>query len=98
IMIIPEIDTPGHTNAALASYPELNCNGKAPALYTKTAVGFSSLCINKDITYKFTDDVIRELAAITPGPYIHIGGDEAHSTKKPDYIKFVAKIQDIVQA
>jgi len=97
ITIIPEIDMPGHTNAALASYPELNCNNKAPALYTKTEVGFSSLCVRKDTTYKFIDDVVRELAALTPGPYIHLGGDESHATKKDDYISFIDKVQDIVQ-
>lgn len=98
VMIVPEIDTPGHTNAALSSYPELNCDDKAPALYEGTEVGFSSFCIKKDITYKFLDDVIRELAGITPGPYIHIGGDEAHSTPKEDYKYFIERIQQIVYA
>jgi len=98
IMIVPEIDMPGHTNAALASYAELNCNGKATELYTGTRVGFSTLCTNKEITYKFIDDVVRELAALTPGPYIHIGGDESHSTKKEDYIPFINKVQEIVLA
>ena len=96
ITIIPEIDIPGHTNAALASYPELNCNGKAPELYTGTDVGFSTLCIKKELTYKFVDDVIRELAAITPGPYIHIGGDESHVTPLEEYIPFINRVQDIV--
>lgn len=96
IMVVPEIDMPGHTNAALASYAELNCNGKATELYTGTEVGFSTLCTDKEITYKFVDDVFRELAAITPGPYLHIGGDESHATKKKDYIKFVNRVQDIV--
>jgi hexosaminidase len=95
VTIIPEIDMPGHTNAALASYAELNCNNKAPELYTKTEVGFSTLCVKKDITYKFIDDVVRELAAITPGPYIHLGGDESHVTKKEDFIYFINKIQAI---
>jgi hexosaminidase len=98
ITIIPEIDMPGHTNAALASYPELNCNGKAPELYSGTSVGFSTLCAQKEITYKFIDDVIRELSAITPGPYIHIGGDESHATKKEDYITIINKVQDIVKS
>lgn len=98
IMVVPEIDMPGHTNAALASYAELNCNGKATELYTGTNVGFSTLCTNKEVTYKFIDDVIRELAALTPGPYIHIGGDESHSTKREDYIPFINKVQDIVHA
>ncbi len=98
ITIIPEIDMPGHTNAALASYPELNCNGKAPKLYTGTEVGFSTLCVNKEITYKFIDDVVRELVALTPGPYFHVGGDESHATKKADYLLFVNKVKDIVKS
>jgi hexosaminidase len=98
ITVIPEIDMPGHINAALASYPELNCNGKATELYTGIEVGFSTLCTNKEVTYKFVDDVVRELAALTPGQYIHIGGDESHVTKKEDYIPFVKKVQDIVLA
>ena len=96
ITIIPEIDMPGHTNAALASYAELNCNGKATELYTGTEVGFSTLCTSKEITYKFIDDVIGELAALTPGPYIHIGGDESHVTPMEDYIPFVNRVQGIV--
>lgn len=96
ITIVPEIDLPGHTNAALSSYPELNCNGVAPELYTGSEVGFSSLCIDKEITYQFLDDAIRELAAITPGPYIHIGGDEAHSTPKDDYKRFIERVEPIV--
>jgi hexosaminidase len=96
ITVIPEIDMPGHTNAALASYPELNCNGEATELYTGIEVGFSTLCTDKEITYKFIDDVIRELSEMTPGPYIHIGGDESHVTPMEDYIPFVNKVQDIV--
>jgi hexosaminidase len=96
VVIVPEIDTPGHTNAALASYPELNCSGEAPALYEGTQVGFSTLCIDKEITYQFLDDVIRELAALTPTPYIHIGGDETQSTSEEDYKKFIRRVQEIV--
>ncbi|KAA0930352.1 beta-N-acetylhexosaminidase [Streptomyces apricus] len=94
--VVPEIDMPGHTNAALASYPELNCDGVAPPLYTGTEVGFSSLCVGKPVTYDFVDDVIRELAAITPGRYLHIGGDEAHSTSHEDYVTFMEKVQPVV--
>lgn len=96
ITVVPEIDMPGHTNAALASYAELNCDGVAPPLYTGTDVGFSSLCVDKDITYRFIDDVVRELAALTPGPYLHIGGDEAHSTAHEDYVTFINRVRDIV--
>ena len=96
ITIIPEIDMPGHTNAALASYAELNCDGKARDLYTGTEVGFSTFCTDKELTYKFIDDVVGELAALTPGLYIHIGGDESHSTPLEDYIPFVNRVQEIV--
>lgn len=98
ITVVPEIDMPGHTNAALASYPELNCDGIARPLYTGTEVGFSSLCLEKEVTYRFVDDVVGEIAALTPGPYFHIGGDEAMATPLPDYIAFVERVQPIVQA
>jgi hexosaminidase len=98
ITIVPEIDTPGHTNAALASYAQLNCNGVAPKLYTGTNVGFSSLCVSLAVTYTFLDQVVGEIAALTPGPYIHIGGDEASSTSASDYATFIGKAQNIVAA
>jgi hexosaminidase len=98
ITIVPEIDMPGHTNAALASYAELNCDGVAPPLYTGIEVGFSSFCIDKEITYRFVQDVITELAELTPGPYLHLGGDEAHSTTDPDFVKFFDRVFPMVEA
>jgi hexosaminidase len=98
ITIVPEIDMPGHTNAALASYPELNCNPKMPnpELYTGTEVGFSTFCTDKKLVYEFINDVVGEIAAITPGPYFHIGGDESHVTPMKDYIPFIEQTQEIV--
>jgi len=98
ITVIPEIDMPGHTNAALVSYPELNCNTKDPnpKAYTGTNVGFSTFCTSNEKVYTFLDDVIGELAAITPGEYIHIGGDESHVTAMKDYIPFIERAQAIV--
>jgi hexosaminidase len=98
ITVVPEIDMPGHSNAALASYAELNCGGLAPPLYTGIEVGFSSLCIDREITFQFVDDVIREIADLTPGPYFHIGGDETSATEPDDYVRFVERVQGIVQA
>ena len=98
ITIVPEIDMPGHTNAALSSYPELNCDGVAPALYTGIKVGFSTLCVDKDITYKFLDDVVREIAAITPGQWFHIGGDEVEKLTPEQYNRFIDRAQRIVDA
>lgn len=100
VTVVPEIDLPGHINAALASYPELYCkgSGKAPALYEGTQVGFSTLCLKKDLTFKFVKDVMHELALMTPGPYLHIGGDEAQVTPKADYIEFINRFRKIVEA
>jgi hexosaminidase len=98
ITVVPEIDMPGHTGAALASYPELNCDGVAPSLYTGVRVGFSALCVESEATYRFVEDVVRELAAITPGPYIHIGGDEAERLSTEAYARFVERAQAIVLA
>jgi hexosaminidase len=95
--IVPEVDMPGHTNAASVSYPIFNGNGKTPKLYTGTRVGESTFATRKDTLYSFLDDVIGEIAAITPGPYFHIGGDESWVTKKKDYIYFVERVEKIVQ-
>ena len=96
ITIIPEIDMPGHTNAALASYAELNCDDQARELYTGTEVGFSTFCTDKEIVYEFINDVVSEISALTTGPYFHVGGDESHSTAKEDYIYFINRVEDIV--
>lgn len=98
ITVIPEIDMPGHTNAALASYPELNCNPKdtLPRLYTGTEVGFSTFCTTNETVYGFVDDVLGELAAVTPGPYLHVGGDESLVTPEKEYIAFMNRVQSIV--
>lgn len=97
ITVVPEIDLPGHTNAALASYAELNCNGKATALYTGIEVGFSTLCVDKEVTYAFVEDVIREISEISPGPYFHIGGDESHVTPEEDFNRFMDRTLAIVK-
>ena len=88
----------GHTNAALASYPELNCDGVAPPLYTGHRVGFSTLCVDKDETYTFVNDVVREIAAMTPAPYFHMGGDEVEKLTHDQYLRFVERVQGIIQA
>lgn len=96
ILIVPEIDMPSHINAGLIGYPELSCGQRPPALYSGTEVGWSSLCVDKEETYAFVDDVIRELSAMTPGPYFHIGGDEVKTLTPEQYVKFVERVQTIV--
>lgn len=96
IVIVPEIDMPAHTNAALASYASLNCDRVAPPLYTGIRVGFSALCVDRDSTFKFVDDVVRELGALTPGPWFHIGGDEVEKLTHEQYKAFIERVQGIV--
>jgi hexosaminidase len=98
ITIVPEIDMPGHTNAALASYPELNCDDKERPLYTGIDVGFSALCVDKEVTYRFIDDVVREISALTPTPYFHVGGDEVKTLTPEQYVQFIERVQKIVQS
>ena len=95
ITVVPEIDLPGHTNAALASVAGLNPDGKVAKPYTGTEVGFSTLDAGSEFTYEFLEDVLGELAAMTPGPYLHIGGDESSATSDADYLTFVARTSRI---
>ena len=98
ITVIPEIDLPGHTNAALVAYGALTRDGVAPPPYTGTDVGFSALRVDTDLTYDFIDDVLGELAALTPGPYLHVGGDEVFTMPPADYVGFLNRVQPIVTA
>jgi len=98
ITIVPEIDVPGHVTAALASYPALSCDGKPRRVFTGIAAPYSSLCAGKQTTYAFIDDVFRQLAALTPGRYVGIGGDEAQATSATDYAKIVDRAASDVRA
>ena len=98
VEVVPEIDMPGHVNAALSAYGELAPDEMARTPYTGIEVGFSSLAIRKEETYAFVDGVLGELAALTPAPYLHIGGDEPLSTDPADYRFFVERVQRLVRA
>ena len=76
ITIIPEIEMPGHSQAAIAAYPELGCTGEQIEVATKWGV-FEDIYCTKEGTFKFLEDVIDEVVPLFPGKYIHIGGDEA---------------------
>ncbi len=91
LTVVPEIDLPGHTHAALTAVPELNPDGVAPAPYEGVEVGFSGLDPHAPATWTFARRVLGEVAAMTPGPYLHIGGDETLSTSEADYLAFVAR-------
>lgn len=96
ITIVPEINMPGHTNAALISHPALSCGTRAPAPFTGIEVGWSTFCVENEQTYALVDDIIREMAAITPGAYLHIGGDEVEVLTDAQYAAFVERAQNIV--
>jgi hexosaminidase len=96
ITVVPEIDMPSHSNAALSAYPELSCGSRPPIPYTGIEVGFSTFCVDKEETYAFVDDVVREVSALTPGPYLHIGGDEVKVLTNEQYIRFVERVQPII--
>ncbi|MEI6865324.1 family 20 glycosylhydrolase [Flavicella sp.] len=82
VEIIPEIDVPAHSKALIASYPHLFCyDGESDANF-EVAVGGkapdNALCAGKETTYEFLEDVIKEVAALFPSKYLHIGGDECN--------------------
>lgn len=100
MVVVPEIDVPGHTTAALHAIPQLNSAGSAPKPLTgqTTAphqgsgnVGGSTFDADNPATYEFTKEVLTQLAAMTPGPYVHIGGDESHVTPHDKYVAMVDK-------
>lgn len=114
MIVVPEVDLPGHTHAVGLAYPELAeapvlsphileiveaHGGAAPAAgeaYEGMGVGFSSLKIHDEATYDFVADVAGELAAMTPGPYLHVGGDEALGTSPEDFALFIERATGIV--
>ncbi len=76
ITVLPEIEMPGHSLAALAAYPEFSCTGGPFETYTKWGVSDDVYCAGKDETFSFLEDILSEVMPLFPGKYIHIGGDE----------------------
>ena len=88
ITVIPEIDVPGHVNAALVAYPELG-GGERPEPYTTWSSPGLSLDVGSEIALRFLGDVVSELAAVTPGEYVHLGGDEVEGMDHDAYVRFM---------
>ena len=76
ITVIPEIEMPGHAEAALASYPYLGCRQTGYVTLPVWGVIPEVFCMGRESTFKFFEDVLDEICEIFPGEYIHIGGDE----------------------
>jgi hexosaminidase len=98
VTVVPEFDMPGHTNAALVAYPELAPEGYLTDPFTGTGVGFSNFDVDNPATYEFVDAVMGELARLTPGPYLHIGGDEVLKLAPDQYSSFIRRAVAIVEA
>lgn len=78
ITVVPEIEMPGHSSAALTAYPWLGCPGTGPYKVEGTWGVFDDVyCAGKDSTFQFLQDVLDEVIALFPSKYIHIGGDES---------------------
>ena len=95
IVVIPEIDLPGHMLAALASYPELGCTGGPYKVWGQWGVSDDVLCVGKESTMKFIEDVLTEIVDIFPSEYIHIGGDECPKKRWKDCPTCPAKIKEL---
>lgn len=80
IMVVPEIELPGHSQAALAAYPELACTSGPFEVATTWGV-FDDIYCPSEATFTFLENVLSEVMDLFPAPYVHIGGDEAPKTR-----------------
>ncbi len=94
MMVIPEIETPGHASAALASYPQLGCTGGPYETQDRWGIFEDVLCSGNDEVLTFLGDVIAQVASLFTDPYIHIGGDECPHTRWETCPKCQKRIQD----
>ena len=95
VNIIPEIDLPGHMQAALASYPQLGCTGGPYEVWKRWGVSDDVLYAGNEETMQFVEDVLNEVMDIFPSPYIHIGGDECPKVRWEKCPKCQAKIKEL---
>lgn len=93
ITVIPEIDLPGHMQAALAAYPEYGCTGGPYEVWKMWGVSDNVLCAGNDATLSFIEDVLSEVIEVFPSEYIHIGGDECPKTQWEKCPKCQARIK-----
>ncbi len=84
IIIIPEIDIPGHTRAILAAYPELSCKGVPFEVSSHWGIHKDVLCVGKEYVFEFLQNMFDEIITLFPSKIIHIGGDEVLKTRWKD--------------
>ncbi len=95
ITVIPEIDMPGHMQAALACYPELGCTGGPYDVRRRWGISDEVLCLGNEQTYDFCENVLDELMQIFPSKIVHIGGDEAPHRRWEQCPKCKAKMAEL---
>ncbi|HNM28087.1 MAG TPA: family 20 glycosylhydrolase, partial [Saprospiraceae bacterium] len=93
ITIVPEIEMPGHALAALSAYPELGCTGGPYKAAGSWGVFEDVFCAGNDETFRFVEEVLAEVCALFPGPYVHVGGDECPKTRWKNCPKCQARMK-----
>ncbi len=93
VTILPEIEMPGHSLAALAAYPELGCTGGPYQVAQRWGVFKDVYCAGNEKTFKFLENVLSEVVDLFPGKYIHIGGDECPKDRWKTCPKCQARIR-----
>ena len=81
VTVVPEIEMPGHAISAIRAYPWLSCTGEEVKTFYTWGTPNISLCVGKDSTFGFLEDVIKEVVELFPSQYIHIGGDECRKDR-----------------
>jgi hexosaminidase len=81
IEVVPELNLPGHSTAAIASYPYLSCTGQQLEVKTKPGIYHDIYCAGKEEVFKFLEGVFDEIVDLFPSDIIHIGGDEAPKSR-----------------
>jgi hexosaminidase len=94
ITVIPEIELPGHSTAAIATYPHLSCTGGPFDVGTLWGIYKDIYCAGNEETFMFLEDVLSEVIELFPSTYIHIGGDEAPKDRWKECAKCQQRIKD----
>ena len=95
ITVIPEIDLPGHMLAALAAYPEYGCTGGPYEVWGMWGIADDVLCVGREETMKFCEDILEEVCELFPAEYVHIGGDECPKVRWETCPHCQAKIAEL---
>ena len=94
VTIVPEIEMPGHSQAALAAYPEISCTGGPFKVSTIWGIRNEVFCAGNETTFEFLENVLEEVLELFPGEYIHVGGDECPKDRWENCTKCQARIRE----